>query len=631
MAKDDAVEINEEGKATAKRRFDKRDFGYIADFVIEEYEKRKRDRSDREKEWADIDRQIAMKPEVGFKKLPDGQVDPKKKWMAEIELPLQAQALEVLTADSRRMEFAEAGPWFRAHAAMTDEYLSKVDFSSIIAGDEAEVPSQINQDNADKLVEGYLLHLFNQEFSGEDMFTRADRINAEALKYGMGVGRAIRYKKSLYIPSARGVRRETQTVPVLAPCSIKNLYLDNPKPSMHSAQLLEPAHIAVDHIKLENLHMAASRGSTEPNDEDGGWMPAGLKDVVADDNGFVTLLEMEGDIVVPRKTTRSMVLPGCIVTVASGGKEKGGESTRAVVRFRWRKDSCSSYLLFPYHFEGADEPYPTSPLMKGRPVQMAASDALNRLLDSAMLKIAPPVGYDRSDMYFAQSGGPAIYPYAQWQTTDPVKVYTELGGDPAVLAAAMAQFINLYAELTGVLPARLGAQTVSHTTAFAKDAELQRGAVRTVDYVNQIGHGPLTRWLETAYRMGREAIGREKVQFYIPAYGGYVQVTKEQLPEDVTFEWFGSGGPAEARAKQQAKLQSLALAMQMDQVGAAMGKPPKVNLDGAIAEVLREGGWTDIDAIVTSAKPAGGPIVPAQPALEGPATAATAGIPGLVQ
>jgi hypothetical protein len=628
MAKEDAVELDDEGKSTSKRRFDKRDFGYIADYVNDEYEQRKRNRSDREREWKDIDRQVAMKPELGFKQLPDGSPDKNKTWMAEIELPLQAQALEVLTADCRRMLFADSGPWFRAHAAMTDEYLSKVDFKNIIAGDEAEVPSQINQDNADKLVEGFLLHMFAQDFNDEDFFTRCDRIDAESLKYGMGVGRARMYKKSCYTASKAGVHRETQTIPMLAPCSIKNLYLDDPKPSMHSAQLLEPAHIAVDHIKLENLHMAASRGSTDPNDEDGGWMPAGLKDVVPDNTGFVTLLEMEGDIVVPRKTTRSMVLPGCIVTVAVGGKGSGTETSRAMVRFRWRKNGRSSYLLFPYHFEGADDRYPTSPLMKGRPVQMAATDALNRLLDSALLKVAPPIGYDKNDVVFGQKGGPQIYPYAQWGTTDPVKVYTELGGDPGVLAGVMAQFINLYAELTGVLPARLGAQTVSHTTAFAKDAELQRGAVRTVDYVNQVGKGAMTRWLGMAYQMGRDAIGsREQVRFHIGAYGGYVEVSKEQLPEYATFEWFGSGGPAEARAKQQAKMQSLMLGVQIDQIGASLGRPPKMNLDGAQAEALREGGWTDLDAILHTTPP-NAPLPAPMP--DGPATAAMQGIPSVI-
>lgn len=595
----------DDGKETQKRRFDARDWEYIAEYIIEEKEQRKKDRRERERCWEEIDRQIAMEPLIEFKKLPNGLLDNKKKWMAETELPLQAQALEVLTADARRMMWADNAPWFRAHAEMTDEYLSSTDFQSLILGDEAEVPSKINQDNADKLVEGFLLHIFHQTFNDEDLFTRVDRINAEAFKYGIGVGRGRMYAKNMYAKAKGGVRRETKRIPVLAPCSIKNLYLDNPKPSMHSSQLLEPAHIACDYIRFENLMMAANRGSDDPDDEDGGWMPKNLKDIVPDDKGYVSLLEMEGDIVVPRKTVRSIVIPGSIITVVVGGKDHSGAVTKGVIRFRYRKSPFPSYLLFPYHYESTDDPYPTSPLMKGRPVQMAATDALNRFLDSAMLKIAPPVGYDRTDMVFAQAGGPQIYPYALWETSDPqaINVFSDVGGDPSALAAAMAQMINLYAELTGVLPARLGAQTVSHTTAFAKDAELQRGAVRTVDYVRQVGHGALTRWLGMSYYMALNDLkARDTISFFIEAYGGFVEVTKDQLPPRAAFEWFGSGGPAEEQQKRQMRMQSLQLALQMDQMGAAMGKPPAVDINSAIAEVLRQGGWTDVDSIVGSAK-----------------------------
>ena len=181
------------------------------------------------------------------------------------------------------------------------------------------------------------------------------------------------------------------------------------------------------------------------------------------------------------------------------------------------------------------------------------------------------------------------------------------------MAAVLANGINLYAELTGVLPARLGAQTVSHTTAFAKDAELQRGAVRTVDFVRQCGGGPLTRWLGMAYQMGRDAIGqRETVSFFIEAYGGYVEVAKDQLPERATFEWFGSGGPAEEQQKRIQRVQAATLAMQIDQAGLAVGLPPRIDKDKLIDQVLREGGWTDIDAIVATPQVAGGalPSVP---------------------
>jgi hypothetical protein len=580
-------------KVSKKRRFDQRDLDMIGEQVIDEWATRKRERATREKHWADIDRQIAMEPETAYKMLPDGKPDIRKRWMAELELPLQAQCLEVNTADARRLLFAD-GPWFAAHSEVTDEYLTRIDFASIILGDEAEVPSKIDQDNADKLVEGFIAWLHRQY----DFVTRWDRINAEAFKYGMGVGRARMETKNVYIHEAKGgVRKVEQKLPVIVPVSIKNLYLDTPMPSMHSAQVLGPAHIAEDWMRLENLILAANKGSREPDDADGGWIPEGFKGIVPED-GYVHVLEMEGDIIVPRKTTRSMVIPGAIVTVVVGGKDGGGAVTRGVVRLRFNKDPYSSYLLVPYHYEGANDAYPTSPLEKGRPVQIMATDAANRMLDSAMLKIAPPVGYDRTDMEFAQKGGPRIAPYETWGTTDPVTVHADIGGDPNAMAGAFNIALKLYGELTGVLPARLGAQSVSHTTAYSKDAELQRGAVRTVDYVKATGQGPLTRWLYMAYDMGKRAFRKsQKISFYIDAYGGYVQITPDQLPDKATFEWFGSGGPSEEAQKTQRKLQALQLALQMDQLNVQMGGQPSVDIGAAVRETLREGGWTDIDVI----------------------------------
>lgn len=603
-----AREIVENGSVKKKRRFGGRDWRYIADYIIDEWDRRKRARADKEKHWKEIDRQIEMEPNTAFKTLPNGKPDAKKLWMAEMELPLQAQALEVLTADARRM--MEAPHWFRAHAETTDEYYDKVDFTSIILGDQNEVPTQLNQDNADKLVEGWLKHQHRQY----DLFSRIDRINAEAFKYGMGVGRGRMQSKNVFIHEARGVKKEQQRMPVLAPCSIKNLYLDEPMPSMHSAQVLGQSHIAHDYIKYENLMLAANKGSTDPKNEDGGWMPDAVRKLEPDDNGYVQILEMEGDIVVPRKTVRSVVLPNAICTVAIGGKSGGSNSevTKEVIRFRFSKNSQSSYLLFPYHYEAADDAYPTSPLMKGRPVQMMATDALNRLMDSAALKNAPPISYGKDDMTFNASGGPEIYPYAQWETMDGIKVHNDIGGDPAALSSVLSMAINLYSELTGVLPSRLGAQTVSHTTAFAKEAEIQRGATRTVDYVNQVGQGPMERWLDMSYKMGRASLGQNDTQsFYIDAYGGFVEIGKDHLPENVAFEWFGASGPQEEQAKKASKLQSLQMAVQMDMMGQQAGKPPKLDLDKGITEILRAGGWTDVDVLLSQQPPQQtGPQIP---------------------
>ena len=118
-------------------KFRRADFPLIAEYICDEHTRRKGNRRDLEKQWEEIDRQIAMVPDNTYKKsVVNNRVvmDPDKRWLPEIELPLQAQSLEVLTADARRMLFPDAGPWFTAHCNMTDEYLDKVDFQAIISG-----------------------------------------------------------------------------------------------------------------------------------------------------------------------------------------------------------------------------------------------------------------------------------------------------------------------------------------------------------------------------------------------------------------------------------------------------------------------------------------------------------------
>lgn len=597
---EDVFEVMQgESKPKSKRRFDQRDWRQIGEYICDEFETRRKKRDMRERHWKEIDRQIAMEPDIGFKMMPNGEIDNSKRWMAEMELPLQAQALEVLVADSRRFMFGEY--WFQAHAETTQEYLAQFEAENIILGEAGSPPSLINQDNVDKLCQGFLMH-FHRQY---DFAERADRINAEAFKYGMGLARARNQTKNIYINESKGVHREMQTIPVLQPVSIRNVYLDEPMPSIHSSHVMGESIIAEDWIRLEALKAAANRGSSDPDDPDGGWMPKYLKDIEANKDGYVHVLEFEGDLVVSRKSTSSLVIPGAIVTVALNGREKT-TTPHSVVRFRFRKQPYSSYLLFPYHYEGANDTYPASPLEKGRPVQMAATDAINRLMDSAALKNAPPIGYDRSDQYMAQNGGPMIAPNEVWETIDDVKVYGEVGGDPSALSGILFQYINLYAELTGILPARLGAQTVSHTTAYSKEMELQRGAVRTIDYVNSVGEGALTRWLYMAYDMGRDALAPgEEMSFFIEEYGGFVNITKDMLPERCTFMWHGNAGPQEKEMQDRKRLESMQMALQMEQLSVQMGNPPQIDMADAIKQVLRRGGWTDLDTIVKVQMPQG--------------------------
>jgi len=74
-----------------------------------------------------------------------------------------------------------------------------------------------------------------------------------------------------------------------------------------------------------------------------------------------------------------------------------------------------------------------------------------------------------------------------------------------------------------------------------------------------------------------------------------VNIDKDQLPDQVVFDAYGSGAPLEEQQKLQQKLAALSEAIQMDQVGIAQGQPPQLDLRSIIEERLRSGGWADTD------------------------------------
>ena len=444
-----------------------------------------------------------------------------RSWLPETELPWQAETLEITTADARRMEFPDSGPWFKAHGNMTDDYLRRVDLAALISGDENEVPSEITQDNVDKMIYGVMEHWHRQT----DFYQNMDYINAEACKYGMGVGRGRVAQKSVFMHTSKGLKKQDAKIPVLVPRSIKNTYLDTSKHHlMMEGHIVGPGQIFEKTIKLKDIQLAAAKGGS-----DGGWLTSNLKGIDGDKHGNVNLLEWEGDMVIPRKTTGSMFLPQGIFTMIEGNGE------RALIRVQKNTNPWGSYCLFPYHVENIDCPYGTSPCRKGYPLQASAAVAWNYMLAAVALQTLPPVGYDKMDREFTGTGGPAVYPGAQWPTLGEIKVYDF--GDPTSALAVVMQTFAQYRDVTGTQQARLGAQTVSHTTAFAKEAELSRGKIRTVDYVRNSLKGPLERWLDMEYRMGRESMGVSDV--YIPQYGGWVKLDAKHLPEMCIFEAHG--------------------------------------------------------------------------------------------
>ena len=593
-------DIREIGDDIRKRRIGKRDWDRVAEFVLDVYTHRKKRRADRERQWKEIDRQLAMEPSRAHKTLSNGEPDLNKAWMPEMELPLQAETLEVLTADARRMMFPDSGVWFAAHAMMTDELLERIESMALVAGDRNEVPSQIDQDNIDKLVEGVFSYWHQQyDFRGH-----VDLINADAMKYGVGIGRMRMVRKPTIASARAGGASATMEFPALVPRSIKNVYLDDSELAlMNEGYSVGRSVIYAERRLLEDLRLVASKGSDDPNHHNGGWMPANLRGIERPDDGYVDLIEYEGDLVVPR-SGNSLYVPGAIVTIVQCTHK--GPASRAVIRFRLRPDwmVAGSWLPFVYHREDQGLPYATSPLMKGRPVAAAAADALNRVIMSAAINTDPPIGYDGDDMNFAARGGPRLHPGARWPSTGDVKTYDI--GDPSVMWQVYVGLLQQYSDVTGVNAPRLGAQTLSHTTAYAKEAELSRGTVRTVDYVRSALDGPMGSYLSLAWEMGRRTFPGSATPIYLGGtYRAFVNAKRSILPDRVVFEAHGAGGPAEERQKRADRMAALQMALQIDQLAVARGETPSVNVPALLEQLLREGGWQDVDAFLNSEAGAG--------------------------
>jgi hypothetical protein len=255
----------------------------------------------------------------------------------------------------------------------------------------------------------------------------------------------------------------------------------------------------------------------------------------------------------------------------------------------------STYVIFNYHMENTQQRNGTSPLLKGMPIDRIMAQTMNDLIASGKLKILPPVGYSSDEPAFAGTGGPVIEPGALWETTDGVTVHVDVGGDPATFFNIFSGMNSLYNDVTGINPPRLGAQTKSHTTAFAKDVELSQGAVRTVDFVSDSLEGPLTRFLEMEYRFARKHWKKQVV--FVPAWNEFVELRKAHLPEVAIFNALGDATSIEDLQTQQKKINAIQLALQVDQIAVQLGKEPKLDHGKIIEGILRDGGVQDLSEV----------------------------------
>lgn len=605
------------------RKITARDWSRIAQFVLDERARRRDDaqRTHLEKMWKEVDRQVRMEPKPRTDAETRGA--PGSEWMPELELPLQAQALEVLAADARRLMFPSDRDWFQAEAVVTDDYLESAEAVSAVYGDRAQIPSRITQDDANALAEAAILH-FEVQY---DFRRQVDRMNAEAFKYGTFVGRVGMVRRDVIATVPGGVRRDSDMIPALMPHSIREVYLDPTwQAAMHEGLYVQPSFLRCYSQNVDDLKLAAQKGERDPEKPNGGWMPAALAGLATPTRKSVDLVEFEGDLVVPRSTSESLFVANVVVTVLDSGvsPSTGSGDGNRVIRLRYRDRPWRSYVIGAYHLEDARSPYGTSPLMKGYPIQMAATEALCRLVQAGALNVGPPVWMNPTD-YRYDVDLPRIAPYEIWRTLTKPEVIAV--GDPAGLLQVYLGYLKQYEDLTGVSAPRLGAQTKSHTTAFAIDAEITRGMVRTVDYVSAALDGPLSDMLMRLYDLARDAFdARRAVPVWVERLNGFVGMTRALLPPAARFWAQGTGAPLEEREKQQRRLTALTTVLKIEPLVMQAGGTP-INLDRLRADLLKEGGIVDVERYIPP-RPAVAESIGADPAAAGMPGPAAAPAPG---
>ena len=545
----------------------KRDFENVADSIKSELSSREVRRKDLEAQWKEVDRQVAMKAPVG-EKLP-GQ-----EWRTSFELPLQAQAHEVLTADAERLRFPEEKDWFKSHCALTDDFLNALQERSAVFGVEDGLQEVLangwSQENCDELINSILIHYHsNYDFRGA-----VGHLDAQAFKYGAYVGFPRLVKRSVYTKEFVGVYRDDEKIPVLVPGDIRNTYLDDsPQEILKEGIMVAPSIIRKYSQKATDI-MKAAKGT-------GGWVKGAVSRL--DPKKDVEIIEFMGDLVIPR-SQRNGFIPNQIVTI--GNNE--------VLRVRDIDAPFRPVIYGTYHSENLG-PYGTSPLMKGAPIQKAASETARRLIDAGILNVAPPISHDPHDQYIAGQGGPNIAPNASWPKISGLEVHQI--GDPSALLQVYMGLLKQYEDMTGVSAPRLGAQTKSHQTAFAIDAEMTRGQTRTVDYVN--GQKSV---LGTILHMELSYLRKSmpKTPIYIEKYGGFVNVDKSYIPEHVVFEILGTSAPMADREKEQRLMASIQMAVQLDPLAAQNGER-RISVNKVQEELLRRAEPTfDIEKVLSS-------------------------------
>ncbi|MGI9502507.1 MAG: hypothetical protein ACR2RE_05580, partial [Geminicoccaceae bacterium] len=295
------------------------------------------------------------------------------------------------------------------------------------------------------------------------------------------------------------------------------------------------------------------------------------------------------------------------------------------VRFRPNPTPFRSYAPGWYMRDDVSSPYGTSPLMKGQPIQEAATLAFNDLMAAADHNARPSSLYDKNDPSFAAQGGPSFFPGSRHGVDAPNAVEVLEIGSPSELLQVYIELVNQYENLTGVNDPRRGQPAKSHTTGTSSELEFSRTIARTEDFVVGQEQGPYTSILYMEWEIIKTTM-REPIPILVKGAGfdGFVMLAASDLPDKVDLRMTGSAGPIRERERANAFLDATDFAINTAAAAQNQGVIVRLNWEEIIATGYERAGIDNAARFVSGTEELP-PEPSAEPGVSGSGESATGG------
>ena len=491
-------------KATTvkKRRFLTKDYDYIAQYIDQELDRRKRlkSRKNHEALWEEVDRQVMMKP------MEVKNHDPDMDWRSALEMGDMATASEVICADVLRLIFPQDRKWLAVHCDIDWKRLANREPN-------LEIPEEEIR-KVQKKADSELRAMMTQQHKDFGFRSRIELSVKEALHHGSFVVEACWEAMQEY--QVNGVFKASEA-PVWQPHSMWNCYpetLELNANMMYGGAMIICEEQTYEWVMTRDYFMNKAK----------------FDQATTNKKAKVEIKKYIGDITVKRKGD-DVFLPNMKIITAN-----------KVVLFA-EPNKCGTIIYGGYDRVDVRDPYYMSPLVKQSTNHRIVTTLANKFIDNIELKLEPPIVYDGNDPQLVAQGGPKMIPGEQVPTKGGAQNFSTLDvGDPSWAGEAIMKFQQDIKEGTGVSTSRAGgSRQADRVTATQIEEEAAGANVRTIDFVGKIEKG-IEAFCYIQHELNKMML--KEYSFYNPDMGmpDFDQLKKSDLPDKVIFETVGSKG-----------------------------------------------------------------------------------------